>query len=57
MRPERGNWGADYEASQARPQKSLQGQFGKFYDDKKIGNTEVATVEPRHPVAERSLGV
>jgi hypothetical protein len=32
------------DASQARPQKSLRGQFGKFYDQRKIGNTYPLTL-------------
>jgi hypothetical protein len=34
------------DASQARPEKSLRGQFGKFYDQRKIGNTQPGRKRP-----------
>ena len=38
LRSERGNSVAKYEASPAKLKKSLRPQFGKIYDQKKIGN-------------------
>jgi hypothetical protein len=38
MRSERGNWVANYDASPGGCKKSLRCQFGRFYDQKKVGN-------------------
>jgi hypothetical protein len=38
IRPERGNWIANYDASPGGCKKSLRCQFGMFYDHKKVGN-------------------
>ena len=38
LRPERGNWATNYDASPVKAQKTLRRHFGKFYDVKKIGN-------------------
>jgi hypothetical protein len=39
MRSERGNWVANYDASPGGCKKSLRCQFGRFYDQKKVGNS------------------
>ena len=38
LRPEHGNWVANYDASPSDCQKPLRSQFGRFYDQKKVGN-------------------
>ena len=42
--PERGNLVTKYHASPAQLQKTLRGQFGKFYDQRKIGNISLCSI-------------
>ncbi len=46
MRSQRGNLGTKDHASPARPRKSLRRQFGKFYDQRKIGNKYTLDTDP-----------
>jgi hypothetical protein len=39
LRPVRGNLATKHDRSPAQLEKTLRGQFGSFYDQKKIGNT------------------
>jgi hypothetical protein len=39
LRPVRGNLATKHDRSPAKLEKTLRGQFGSFYDQKKIGNT------------------
>jgi hypothetical protein len=45
LRPVRGNLDTKHDRSPAKLEKTLRGQFGSFYDQKKIGNTEVVLRE------------
>ena len=45
LRPERGNWVANYDASPSVCKNPLRRQFATFYDHKKVGNTYPPTIE------------
>jgi hypothetical protein len=42
IRPQRGNLAAKYDANAATRQETLRGQFGHFYDAKKVRNRETS---------------
>jgi hypothetical protein len=46
QRSERGNSATNYDASPAKTQKTLRGQFGKFYDQKKVLNSSPSSPHP-----------